>query len=195
GADPRGGSISVRRDAGSTRLESVPPRNVVDSDGRTYDVLYQNALPILTVRWREASGPSVLHVTTGSRSRTFPAAGGRVELRSGEIGEGTHRLWLTAGGRRSPETTLRIRFDNAAPAAMIREPSSGDALTPGATAHVSGAVLPDTDVRAGATELSIDPQLRFSGDVVVPTDSDALAIRFSHRRRGVHYYLRRVDGR
>lgn len=194
GPDPRGGAITVRRDDGSARLQSVPPRNVVDSDGRTYDVLYQNALPILTVRWREGSGASVLHVASGGRERTFPAPGARVELRSGELGEGTHRLYLTSGARRSPDTTLRIRFDNAAPAAMIREPSSRDALTPGASVRVSGSVLPGTDVRAGGRTLETDVHLRFSADVPVPADAGALAVRFSHPRRGVHYYLRHVAG-
>jgi hypothetical protein len=133
-------------------------------------------------------------MASGDRERTFPASGARVELRSGEVGEGNHRLWFTVGARRSPETTLRIRFDNAAATAMIREPSAATSLTPGSTVHVSGAVLPDTDVRAGGSALPVDPQLRFEGDVSVPSQTDALVIRFSHPRRGVHYYLRRVAG-
>ncbi len=194
GTATRRGSITIRRDDGSTRLQSVAPRNVVDSDGRTYDVLYQNALPIITVRWRGESGAATLRMASGERERSFPAPGARVELRSGEVGEGTHRLWFMIGTRRSPETTLRIRFDNAAATAMIRAPSTGTSLAPGSTVHVSGAVLPDTDVRAGGSVLPVDPQLRFEGDVTVPVQTDALVIRFSHPRRGVHYYLRRVAG-
>lgn len=194
GGAVRRGSMTVRRDDGSTRLQSIAPRNVVDTDGRTYDVLYQNALPIITVRWRGEGGSATLHMSTGERERTLPAPGARAELRSGEVGEGTHRVWFMVGGRRSPETTLRIRFDNAAATAMIREPSASTPLAPGGTVHVSGAVLPDTDVRAGGSALVVDPQLRFEGDVTVPTQTDALVIRFSHPRRGVHYYLRRVTG-
>jgi hypothetical protein len=191
GGQVPGGSISLRRDDGSTRLDAVPPRNVVDADGRTYDVLYQNALPILTVRWRDAgAGALQLHVASGSRERTVPASGGRVELGSGDLGEGTHRVWFTAGARSSPETTVRIRFDNAAPAASIREPAGGTVA--GGTAHVSGVVLPGFSVRASGAEIPIDAQERFAGDVPVPADADALAIRFSHPRHGVHYYLRRV---
>lgn len=188
-----GGTIQVRRDDGTHRLQSVAPRNVVDADGRTYDVLYQNALPILTVRWREAGagGPFALHVLSGGRDRTFAAPGGRAELGSGEVGEGTHRVFFTAGARRSPETTVRIRFDNAAPAASLREPSSSAPLS-GSRAHVAGVVLAGFSVRAGGVELPIDPQQRFSGEVAIPADLDALAVRISHPRHGVHYYLRRV---
>lgn len=187
-----GGAITVRRDDGSHRLQSVPPRNVVDADGRTYDVLYQNALPILVVRWRDAgAGPLQLHVVTAGRDRAFPAPGGRAELGSGELGDGTHRVFFAAGGRRSPETTVRIRFDNAAPTASLREPAASAPLR-GPTAHVSGVVLSGFTVRVGSTELPIDGQQRFSGDVPLPADFDALAVRISHPRRGVHYYLRRV---
>ncbi|UJR81191.1 FecR domain-containing protein [Sandaracinus amylolyticus] len=196
GSDPRGGTITVRRDDGSSRLDPVPPRNVVDTDGRTYDVLYQNALPILTVRWRESgSGNALLHVASSGRERTVAAASGRVELRSGELSEGTHRLWFTSSGRASPQTTLRIRFDNAAPAASLREPGRAAALAPGEAVRVAGVVLDGFEVRAEGAPLAIDAQMRFAGEVRVPTTTDALAVRFSHPRRGVHYYLRRVAGR
>jgi len=173
----------------------VAPRNVVDADGRTYDVLYQNTLPILTVRWREAGqGAHQLHVVSGGRDRSFPAPGGRVELGSGELGEGTHRVSFVAPGagvRRSPETTVRIRFDNAAPAASLREPAPSAPLS-GASVRVSGSVLPGFSVRAHGVELPIDAQQRFEGDVPLPADVDALAVRLSHPRHGVHYYLRRL---
>ncbi|AKF06183.1 FecR domain-containing protein [Sandaracinus amylolyticus] len=196
GNDPRGGTITVRRDDGSSRLDPVPPRNVVDTDGRTYDVLYQNALPILTVRWRESgSGNALLHVASNGRERTVAASSGRVELRSGELSEGTHRLWFTSSGRTSPQTTLRIRFDNAAPAASLREPGRAASLAPGQAVRVAGVVLDGFEVRAEGEPLAIDAQMRFAGEVRVPTTTDALAVRFSHPRRGVHYYLRRVAAR
>lgn len=195
GPDPRGGVVVLRADDGTTRLSSIAPRNVVDADGRTYDVLYQNALPIFTLRWREGGGRAVLHVVSGARERTVPAPGARAELGSGELGEGTHRVWFAAGERRSPETTIRIRFDNAAPAATLREPSPRDALVPGSTVRVSGSVLPGYTVDARGGALEIDPQLRFASELTVPTDVDSLAVRFSHPRRGVHYYVRRVAGR
>jgi hypothetical protein len=125
----------------------------------------------------------------------LPAPGARLELRSGELGEGTHRVWLVAGARRSPETTIRIRFDNAAPTASLREPARGTALVPGARVRVAGVVLEGFDVRAGGVALPIDAQLRFAGEVPVPVDTDALVVRLSHPRHGVHYYVRRVGGR
>lgn len=185
------GTITVRRDDGSLRLESVPPRNVFDADGRHYDVLYQNALPIVTFRWNAAgAGPYQVEVVTGGRTRMLSADGRSHTLDSGALRDGEHRLTYVAGGRRSPTTSVRVRFDNAAPTAHIREPRGPVAR---GTVHVSGQAIEGATVSVGGTPLALDGDNRFEGDAAPPADLDALAIRFAHPRSGVHYYLRRVS--
>jgi hypothetical protein len=187
----RTGVITVRRDDGSLRLESVPPRNVFDADGRRYDVLYQNALPIVTFRWAQAgAGPYQVEVVSGARTRTLTASSSSHVFESGALRDGEHRLVFVAGSRRSPPTTVRVRFDNAAPTAHIREPRG--AVSRGSV-HVSGMAIDGATVSVGAAQLPLDGDNRFEGDLSTPADLDALAIRFAHPRSGVHYYLRRVS--
>ena len=187
----RTGAITVRRDDGSLRLESVPPRNLFDADGRRYDVLYQNALPIVTFRWAQAGGgPYQVEVVSGGRTRVVPASGSSHVFDSGALRDGEHRLTFLAGGRRSPTTIVRVRFDNAAPTAHIREPRGAVAR---GTVHVAGMAIEGATVSVGGTPLALDGDNRFEGDVSAPTDLDAIAIRFAHPRSGVHYYLRHVS--
>ncbi len=186
-----GGTITVRRDDGSLRLESVPPRNLFDADGRRYDVLYQNALPIVTFRWAGAgAGPFQVEVVSGGRTRILPSPSSSHVFDSGSLRDGEHRLTFLAGGRRSPTTIVRVRFDNAAPTAHIREPRGAVAR---GTVHVSGMAIEGATVSVAGTPLTLDGDHRFDGDVSAPGDLDALAIRFAHPRSGVHYYLRRVS--
>jgi hypothetical protein len=187
----RGGTITVRRDDGSLRLESVPPRNVFDADGRRYDVLYQNALPIVTFRWAQAGGgPYQVEVASGGRTRIVAASGSSQVFDSGGLRDGEHRLTYIAGGRRSPTTIVRVRFDNAAPTAHIREPRGTVAR---GSVHVAGMAIEGATVSVGGTSLPLDGDNRFEGDVSAPADLDAIAIRFAHPRSGVHYYLRHVS--
>jgi hypothetical protein len=191
GGQAPAGTLTVRRDDGSLRLESVPPRNVFDADGRNYDVLYQNALPIVTFRWNAAgAGPYQVEVVSGGRTRSLPADGRSHTFDSGGLRDGEHRLTYVAGGRRSPTTTVRVRFDNAAPTAHIREPRGAIAR---GSVHVAGQAIEGASVSVGGAPLALDGDNRFEGDSTVPAELDALAIRFSHPRSGVHYYLRRVQ--
>ncbi|MBX7195355.1 MAG: hypothetical protein K1X94_25090 [Sandaracinaceae bacterium] len=191
GGSAPGGTLSVRRDDGSLRLESVPPRNLFDADGRRYDVLYQNALPIVTFRWASAGGgPYQVEVVSSGRTRVLPSPSSSLVFDSGALRDGEHRLTFLAGGRRSPTTIVRVRFDNAAPTAYIREPRG--TVARGAV-HVSGMAIEGATVSVGGTPLTLDGDNRFEGDVTAPAELDAIAIRFAHPRSGVHYYLRRVS--
>jgi len=193
------GSLTVRRDTGRQQLPRRPPRNVVDTDGRRYTVLYQNLLPIVTVRWAGApsAGSYVLHFApSGGEARTLRGQSPSATLESGTVPEGTHRLWFEAPGgspSRSPQTTLSVRFDNAASAAFVREPAPGGAIS--GSVRVSGVAVSGSTVSVGGVELPLDRQFRFSGAVSAPEGLDALAIKIVHPRSGVHYYLRRVARR
>jgi hypothetical protein len=182
----------VARDSGVQPLPRGAPRTTVDADGRRYTVLYQNLLPELTFRWPRppAAGGYVLRVEGGRQPVEQRATQPSASFPSGRFDEGTYRFtWATAdNARRSQPTTLTIDFDNAAPAAYVRQPAPGAAIS--GTVHVEGAALDGASVSAGGHALSMDGQHRFNGDVAVGGEDACLAIRIAHPQRGVHYYLR-----
>jgi hypothetical protein len=195
--DAASGTIRVMRDSGQSRLPSTPPATVVDTDGRRYTVLYQNLLPQITVRWTgvEPSGRYVLRVSGPGGTQNVSTSGPRHAFPPGALGEGSHTLVFAspAGGAadRSRETTLSIRFDNAAPSASLREPANGS-FAPGATVGVAGVALEGWSVTVNGGAIQLDEQHRFRGTAAVPGDAAGIAIRLAHPRRGVHYYIRRT---
>ena len=197
GGSVASGTLTVRRDSGRAPLPVRAQRNVVDADGRRYTVLYQNILPIVSVRWPDAPSTSNYSLVIRSRagtSRRIDASSPQVTLESGDIPEGTHQLTFEAPGGsppRSPTTTLTVGYDNAASAVYLREPGTG-AISGGPVA-VRGVALEGWTVSVGGTDLPLDRYFRFNGTASVPADVDAVAIRLVHPRHGVHYYLRRID--
>lgn len=187
------GNVTVTRDAGRAPLPRTPPSSFVDTDGRAYEVLYQNVLPSITVRWPDAPRASGYVLRAGSE--TFRAREPTHEIPSGALREGRHVLvFATADGSRSSRPTpLVIGFDNAAPTAMLRQPENG-AFDAGGTIDVSGVALEGWSVHVGGVALPIDQQRRFQGSVQVPAGERGIAIRLSHPRRGVQYYVRRPRG-
>lgn len=191
------GSARVLRDGGTRRMPRIPPRNVIDADGRPYRVLYQNQLPSVLVRWAGAQGSPPYRLTLqrpGGSAITRSAATPRFEFRSGQVPEGTHSIQVrSASGDTSPTTRLTIRFDNAAPTASVSSPANRS-FAPGGTVTVSGTAAPGWQVRVGGQELPLGDQYRFSGEVAAPVNRDSLVLQLVHPRRGTHYYLRRADG-
>ncbi|MFK8001729.1 MAG: FecR domain-containing protein [Polyangiales bacterium] len=191
------GSARILRDGGTRRMPRIPPRNVIDADGRPYRVLYQNQLPSVLVRWAGAQGNPPYRLTLqrpGGSAITRTAATPRFEFRSGQVPEGTHSIQVrSASGDTSPTTRLTIRFDNAAPTASVSAPANRS-FAPGATVTVSGTAAPGWQVRVGGQELPLGDQYRFNGEVTAPVNRDSLVLQLVHPRRGTHYYLRRADG-
>lgn len=85
-------------------------------------------------------------------------------------------------------SALIIDFDQTAPQVYIESPINGVAWT--GDIDVRGAVLPGWSAAVEEIAIPIDQQRRFSAKVGMP-GGRALAIRLSHPKRGVHYYLRR----
>jgi hypothetical protein len=201
------GTLTIRGDTGLATLPRTPPHNRLDADGRRYTVLFQNLLPTFALSWPHppAAAGYLLHIQARGHTRTLPAPGPTLELRSGALPEGAHTWWWTTGddSRRSPTTTLVVRFDNAAIAAEIQSPRPQQAgLAPAGMDHplptieVAGTTLPGSRVTVDERSLPLDAQGRFRADVTWPAaDTRALAIRIEHRHSGVHYYLRRLAGR
>ncbi len=191
------GVITIRRDSGRAQLPRRPTRNVVDTDGRRYTILYQNHLPIVMARWSKApgAGPYNLHLKSGgSRAQVTPSNQPMVTLNSGEVPEGTHTLWFEAGGAKSKETVVRVSYDNASPACYLQEPAPSAAIAHGASVKVSGVAVEGWAVHIGGTPISLDHSMRFSTETVAPNDLDGIVIRLTHPRFGTHLYLRRVGG-
>jgi hypothetical protein len=183
----------VVRDAGTTRLPRVPPMSVVDADGRRYTVLYQHQLPTLRVRWPDAPprGPFTLRFLDGP-APPIRQAEPTFLLESGRVREGGHRFVVESAERRSPETHLAIRFDNAAATASVREPRDGT-FAAGEPVRVAGVALPEWTVAIDGRPVELDPEARFDVTARAPA-TGALIIRVSHPRRGTHYHLRRPRG-
>ena len=200
GGKQRGkGTIQITRDEGTADLPRLAPATIVDVDGRKYTILYQNLLPEVRVSWPNApkAAQYQLVLTSGSSSKTFTANKPKYIFKSSSIAEGNHSFifrTLDANPKASPETTVKIRFDNAAPAAVVRAPQNRK-FKAGETVDVAGSALPGWLVTAQGSPLVLDPNRRFAGQVQSTVDRRALAIRFEHRERGVHYYLRRSSGR
>ena len=187
------GTLTILADAGSRRLSSSAPVNRIDADGRRYTIMYQSLLPKIAVRWPNppAAGPFTLFVRSqGKGQKQFGAPGPSYTLPPRSLGEGTHQLWFGSASEQSRKTTVVVQFDNAAPTASISSPAER-AFAAGSTVTAAGTALPGWTVTVAGHELSQDAQQRFSGQVSAPAGASALAIRFAHPQRGVHYYLRR----
>jgi ferric-dicitrate binding protein FerR (iron transport regulator) len=189
------GTVSVLADGGTARIPRTAPATLVDTDGRSYTVLYQNLLPKITVRWPAAPQASsyTLRVTSpGGKSEAIPTSTASHAFPSGAFREGEHRVSFEGGGARAKDTRVEIKFDNAAPTATLTSPANGG-FAPGGSVTVSGIALEGWKISVGGKELPLDDQLRFSGEATAPANQRALAIEFVHPRRGLHYYLRRAS--
>jgi hypothetical protein len=199
GAEPRAtGLLKVRRDSGNVPLARRAPANVIDADGRRYTVLYQSRLPLLTLAWPVAAasaGPFELHIQSaagGDRVLSSPDA--RHQLAAGTLAEGTYAWWyVTRDGKRSPKTTVTIRFDNTAPTAQFFHAASAGA-PPGPGIAVDGVTLQGAKVSAAGKLLALDEHGRFRARLLPEDGDDAVAVRLEHPRSGVHYYVRRRSG-
>jgi hypothetical protein len=193
GASARG-ALSVDGATASAALPARPPRSDVEVDGHAYTVHYQNLLPILRVSWPHAPASAAgyaLHIRDArGRDSVVSSRTPTVELASGQLAEGTHRVRMQAltGSSRSPETPVTVAFDNAASAVQIREPRPGASF--GATVRVEGSALLGSAVSVGDTALPLDAQRRFSATVTLTGPSLVVTIR--HRSRGTQYYVRRA---
>ena len=187
------GAVTVVADGARAELARLPPSTLVDMDGRRYTVLYQNQLPSVIARWPDApqSGSYVVHV---DKERTKSATP-KLALKAGSVSEGTHTLSFETGdgSKKSAETTLLIKFDNAAPAASVRDPADGS-FQPGDTVKVSGVVVEGWTVSVNGAAVALDDQKRFATTATVPPGETALVLKLSHPKRGTVYYVRHAAG-
>jgi hypothetical protein len=190
------GTLHVLHNPGTAQLPSSAPKNSIETDGRTYTIMFQNLLPVLEVRWARAPQAKAYTLTvqlaSGRELRVSLDKPSHV-FRAGALPEGRHELQFEAdrpGAPHSPQTTIDLRYDNASPSASLRAPSSSG-FEEGPIVHVAGLALPGSQVTVFGQHLALDAQQRFAGDVALPAGTRALAVRIQHPRTGVRYYLRR----
>lgn len=187
------GLLRVVRDSGGRSLPRTAPKISLDADGRRYNLRYQNLLPELRLRWPDAPSAASYQlelIGEGSAPIREQSSKPEIRLRSGRVREGEYRFSLSAGAARSPETTLRVTFDDTARTAQLTEPKDA-AFSPGNTVRVAGAALASSLVRVGNVALPLGGDGRFGESVVAPQAGRALAVRVQHPIAGVHYYVRR----
>jgi hypothetical protein len=185
------GSVRVIRDAGHKPLPRAAPRTLVEPDGREYVISYQNLLPELTLVWRDAPARSSYQfviLPAAGEARRIKSATPRVSLKSGELAEGSYKFWveIPETGGRSDEARILIDFDNAAATASIER-----VQTKNGKLAVTGTAIEGTTVSAGESRIPLDRHQRFNIELAPQGGEDRVAIRISHPKLGVHYYVLR----
>jgi hypothetical protein len=192
GSSRGNGLLRIVRDSGGRSLPRTAPKISLDADGRRYNLRYQNLLPELRLRWPRApeaeSYQLELIPETGPPIRE-QANKPEIRLRSGRVREGEYKFSLSSGAARSPETALRVTFDDTARTAQLTEPKDF-AFSAGSSVRVAGAALASSIVRVGNVPLPLGGDGRFA-DAVTVAAGRALAVRVQHPIAGVHYYVRR----
>jgi hypothetical protein len=187
------GVLRVVRDSGGRSLPRTAPKVSLDADGRRYTVRYQNLLPELRLRWPGAPPASTYSLELIAEDGTAlreSSGSPELRLRSGRVREGEYRFVVRAGAARSPETVLRVAFDDTARTAQLSEPRD-HAFQSGGAVRVSGAALASSSVRVGDVLLALASDGRFESSVSAPPAGRVLAVRVQHPIAGVHYYVRR----
>jgi hypothetical protein len=192
--------LQVVRDSGAQPVPRTAPHDFVDADGRHYSVLYQNLLPQITMRWPRApqGAKTSAHVEMAKGQVQVFGASDATTASAGALAEGSYRFWFEVDGdpaTRSPDTTLRVAFDNAAPAAELQLPIEGQASAGSVT--VAGVAVDGATVSVDGAPMPLDSALRFRGDVAAGVGTPpnrSIAVRIAHPSRGVHYYLRTIGG-
>jgi hypothetical protein len=148
------------------------------------------------VRWPNAPSAAgyPLERTVAGAKTTERSTQPSVRFAAGQIVEGEHRLRFKAdGGQTSDETTLTVRFDNAAPSVSLRSPAA-TGFDPGAEVRVSGVAIADTRVSVFGNPVALDRHPRFDTTVTVPGGAHSFTVRIDHPRTGTQYYVRRERG-
>jgi hypothetical protein len=187
------GTLTMIRDAGTRSIPMKPPSTLINSDGRTYTITYQNQLPNLTVTWPNAppSSQYVVHVDSQSKRSQFVSLVPNHTFQSGTLSEGRHTIHFEGGGRFSRRTSVEIVFDNAAPKVSLLTPTESN-VEAGGEIMIAGVAQPGWSVQIDGKKVELDARLRFAQKATMPTTERAIAIKVNNPTRGTHVYLRRA---
>jgi hypothetical protein len=186
------GRIGVRRDDAHRELpKGQPPTNNVTANGKTYTVSYQNLFPNVEFKWPGATGSGfVLHLVKGAKKKSFPAdSNATVVVPGTELSEGVSTyFFVNSAGTQSKTSFLNVQFNSAVPSVYIESPKAIAAFAP--QIEIKGSTFSGWSVSVDGAAVPVDKHGRFAAQVNAPS-ANALAIKLSHPRQGVHYYLRR----
>jgi ferric-dicitrate binding protein FerR (iron transport regulator) len=183
------GTLHVLLDAGTRKLPPVPPASAVEADGRTYTVYYPNQLPDISIRWPNAPQEQSYVLEVDGKPQDVPAP--EYVFKSGSLRDGTHQVSFRASSRRSRTTTIEVRFDNNAPTASLIQPADRS-FSAGSEVKVEGVSLQAWKVSLEGGTISKESDGRFTGLITPTAGRPDIAVRLSHPRLGIHYYLRRA---
>jgi hypothetical protein len=190
------GRLTVLRDDGTRPMPKAPPVTGVETDGRSYTVMYQNQLPKVSLRWSNAPSEAKTFVLVHQSpvgKKSYQASSPSYAFRSGALGAGTHGFCFEGGGKVSRWTTVRILFDNEAPTVSLRTPANLS-VAQGASVTIAGVAEQGWRVEINGNPAILDAQHQFSQQVTMSSEERSLAVRLTHPRQGTHIYLRRATG-
>ncbi len=187
------GQVSVVADSGRRPLPQKLSTNNIDADGRVYSIAYQSLIPNVVVKFKGTGGSAFkLHLATGGADEVFESTKSSVEIPGKKLKEANYTFWFDKDGVKQDKITqLKISFDQTAAQVYIEAPTDNTVF--GADVEVAGAALPGWTAKVDAVEIPVnDSNRRFRAKVPPPAGGAlAIAIRLSHPKLGIHYYLRR----
>ncbi len=193
GAVAAQGQVSVVADSGRRALPQKLSTNNIDADGRVYSIAYQSLIPNIVVKYKGSGGSAFkLHLATGGADEVFESTKPSVELPGKKLKEANYTFWFDKDGVKQDKITqLKISFDQTAAQVYIEAPADNSVF--GSDVEVAGAALPGWTAKVDAVEIPVnDSNRRFRAKVPPPAGGAlAIAIRLSHPKLGIHYYLRR----
>jgi len=190
GAAVASGRVSVTADSGTRRLPTRQGISPFSPNGMLWTIGYQSVIPDIAVTFPGGGSSYKLHLARAGKDLTFDSSSTRLKIPGKSLTEGVYTYWFDRDGKKQDKVnSLKIEFDQTAPQVYIELPVNGRPWPPG-DLDVKGAVLPDWTAAVEGAPIPIDRARRFIAKVGPPSGR-ALAIRLSHPRRGVHYYLRR----
>ncbi len=187
------GQVAVVADSGRRPLPAKLSTNNIDADGRIYSIAYQSLIPNVVVKYKGTGGAAFkLHLATGGVDEVFESTKPSVEIPGKKLKEANYTFWFDKDGVKQDKITqLKIGFDQTAAQVYIEAPADNSVF--GADVEVAGAALPGWTAKVDAVEIPVnDSNRRFRAKVPPPAGGAlAIAIRLSHPKLGIHYYLRR----
>jgi hypothetical protein len=183
------GSVRVLRDAGTRKLPPSAPTSLVEADGRSYTIYYQNQQPAVRLRWPNAPSSDSYRLDVDGTVTSVPAP--EHLFRSGSLRDGVHQLTFEAKGRKSRTARVEVRFDNDASTASLSAPADRS-FSPGGSVEIEGVALSAWKVSVQGGTIQEEGGGRFRGQAATSAERPDIAVRLTHARLGTHYYLRRA---
>jgi len=181
------GLVVVYADSGTRKLPTIQAIRNFEPDGMKWKIGYQSAIPDLAVTFPGTGKSYVLHLARDGKDQAFPG-GKKLKVGGKTLSEGEYAYWFERDGVREKSSSLKIEFDNTAAQVYIELPINGRAW-PAGDIDVRGSVLAGWTA-AVETPIPLDGARRFIAKAGHPP-GNALAIKLSHPKLGIHYYLRR----